>query len=433
VQGSDPNNAAQAPGATVSGSDPTRGIALIGTLDTKGAEIAYVRDRLHALGVRPLVVDSGILGEADGIVPDITREEVARAGGHELDAVRAAGSRGAAVALMLDGVRAVVVRLYQEGRVHGVLCLGGAEGALLGAAAMHALPVGVPKLIVSPSASGRRPFGPFVGEGDVAVMHSVVDILGLNEISRAIFDNAAAAVAGMAREAGRAVGRLGERCVGITMLGQTTPGVMRVREALVRAGHEPVIFHANGVGGPAMEQLIEAGALAGVIDYTLSELANSLMDGIHATGPDRLRVAGRHGLPQVVVPGCVDFFNQGPRESLPERYRSRKTYFHNPVATLVRLSVEESAELGRIVAERLNEARGPVRVVAPTKGFSLADAEGGDLWDPDADRAFLAALQGALAPPVAYEAADLHVDDPAFADLVADRYLSLVPEPLNAA
>ena len=207
---------------------------------------------------------------------------------------------------------------------------------------------------------------------------------------------------------------------------------MRVREALVRAGHEPVIFHANGVGGPAMEHLIEAGALGGVIDYTLSELANTLLDGIHATGPDRLRVAGRHGLPQVVVPGCVDFFNQGARDDLPERYRDRKTYFHNPVATLVRLDAEEETALGRLVAERLNEARGPVRVVAPTRGFSLADAEGGDLWDPEADRAFLDALRAALRPDIPFEAVDAHVDDPAFADLVAERYLSLVQEPAHA-
>jgi uncharacterized protein (UPF0261 family) len=410
---------------------PTPGIALIGTLDTKGDEIAYVRDRLRALGTRPVVIDSGILGEP-GCAADVSREDVALAGGHELAAVRAAGSRGAAVTLMLEGVRAAVLRLFGEGRVQGVLCLGGAEGALLGAAAMHALPVGVPKLIVSPSASGRRPFGPFVGEGDVTVMHSVIDILGLNEISRAIFDNAAAAVAGMARDAGRPIGRLGERCVGITMLGQTTPGVMRVREALVRAGHDPVIFHANGVGGPAMEHLLEAGALDGVIDYTLSELANTLLDGIHATGPDRLRVAGRLGLPQIVVPGCVDFFNQGPRDALPERYRSRKTYFHNPVATLVRLDAGEEAALGRLVAERVNESRGPVRVVAPTRGFSLADAEGGDLWDPDADRAFLDALSAGLRPGIRYEAVDAHIDDPWFGDLVAERYLSLIKEPAHA-
>jgi uncharacterized protein (UPF0261 family) len=329
---------------------------------------------------------------------------------------------------MREGVREVVVRQFAEGRVHGVLCLGGAEGALLGATAMQALPVGVPKLLVSPSASGRRRFGDFVGESDVCVMHSVVDILGLNGISRPIFDNAAAAMAGMVRDAGSALGTLGEHCVGITMLGQTTPGVMRLRARLLDAGHEPVIFHANGVGGPAMEHLCEEGALQGVVDYTLSEVANTLLNGLHATGPDRLRVAGRLGLPQVVVPGCVDFFNQGPRDSVPERYSSRQSYFHNPVATLVRLTRDEEAELGALVAERLNESIGAVRVVAPTRGFSLADAEGGDLWDHVADGTFLDALAGGLRADIPFEALDAHVDDAGFADVVAERYLSLVSE-----
>jgi uncharacterized protein (UPF0261 family) len=355
---------------------------------------------------------------------------VARASGHSLASVRDAGSRGAAVTMMRDGVRAVLLDLFARGEVSGALCLGGAEGALMGAHAMQALPVGIPKVIVSPSASGRRAFGPFMGETDVTVMHSVVDILGLNAIARAVFDNAAAAVAGMVRNAGRPPSLRDARAVGVTMLGQTTPGVMRLRSVLLDAGFEPVIFHANGVGGPAMEHLAEAGALSGVIDYTLSELANSLMDGVHTTGPDRLRVIGRLGLPQVVVPGCVDFFNQGARDTVPERYRSRKSYFHNPVATLVRLTADEEAELGRIVAERLNDAIGPVHVVAPTRGFSLADAEGGDLWDPEADRAFLDSLEAHLRVP--FERVDAHVDDDAFADVVAERYLSLVPEPAHA-
>ncbi|MGH2995807.1 MAG: Tm-1-like ATP-binding domain-containing protein [Gaiellaceae bacterium] len=407
------------------------GIALIGTLDTKGEEIAYVRERLAALGARPIVVDSGILGEP-GTSADVSREEVAREAGYELERIQQAGSRGAAVELMEEGVRAVCLRLWLEGRLDGVLCLGGAEGALLGAAAMHALPVGVPKLIVSPSASGRRAFGPFVGESDVLVLHSVVDILGLNPIARAVFDNAAAAVVGMARDAGRPVQDLSGTSVGITMLGHTTPAVMRIRAALERAGHEPVIFHANGVGGPAMERLVAAGALAGVVDYTLSELANSLMNGLHATGPDRLRVAGAHGLPQVVVPGCVDFFNQGARETVPAEYRARKSYYHNPVATLVRLEPEEMAALGRVVAERLNEARGPVCVLAPTLGFSLADVEGGDLWYPEADAAFLDALGAALRSEFRLELVDTHVNDPAFADLVAERYLAMVSAPTSA-
>jgi uncharacterized protein (UPF0261 family) len=379
-----------------------------------------------------VIVDSGILGEAEDCVPDVSRHEVAREAGFELDEVRSAGSRGRAVELMREGVRAVLLRLWLEGRIDGALCLGGAEGALLGAEAMRALPVGVPKLIVSPSASGRRPFGPFVGETDMLVMHSVVDILGLNPIARAVFDNAAAAVVGMAREAGRPVQELGESTVGITMLGHTTPAVTRIRLALEEAGLEPVVFHANGVGGPAMERLAAAGALAGVIDYTLSELANSLLDGIHATDEERLRVAGEHGLPQVVVPGCVDFFNQGAPDTVPARYDGRKRYYHNPVATLVRLEPDEMAELGRIVAERLNGARGPVRVVAPTRGFSLADVEGGDLWDPEADAAFLEALAGDLRPDIPFEPVDTHVNDPALADLVVERYLSLVEESTHA-
>jgi uncharacterized protein (UPF0261 family) len=377
------------------------------------------------------VVDSGILGEP-GTEADVPREQVALEAGHSLDAVRSAGSRGAAVELMGKGVRAVVLRLWLEGGIEGALCLGGAEGALLGAAAMQALPVGIPKVIVSPSASGRRAFGPFVGESDVLVMHSVVDILGLNVISRPVFDNAAAAVVGMAKAAGRPVQALGRRSVGITMLGHTTPAVTRIRAVLEEAGHEPVVFHANGVGGPAMERLVREGALAGVIDYTLSELANTLMDGLHATGPERLRTAGDHGVPQVVVPGCVDFFNQGAPATVPPRYRRRKSYYHNPVATLVRIEADEMAELGRLVAARLNDARGPVRVLAPTLGFSLADVDGGDLWDPEADAAFLEALGAALRPEIPLELVETHVNDPAFADRVADRYLSLVEESTHA-
>jgi uncharacterized protein (UPF0261 family) len=401
---------------------------LIGTLDTKGAEIEYVRNRVRGLGCEPIVVDSGILGEASGCVADVTREQVAAAAGHRLDEVRNSGSRGRAVEMMREGVRAVCLRLHAEGRLQGALCLGGAEGALLGAHAMQALPLGVPKVVVSPSASGRRAFGPFTGASDILVMHSVVDILGLNPIAISVFDNAAAAVVGMATKAGRVPSGLGGRSVGVTMLGQTTPGVMRLRDALEEAGWETVIFHANGVGGPAMEALATQGALAGVVDYTLSELANSLMDGIHSTGPERLTVVGELGLPQVVVPGCVDFFNQGAPSTLPERYRGRRSYYHNPVATLVRLEPEEMAELGRTIGERLNRAYGPVRVVAPSRGFSLSDTEGNALWYPEADAAFLGALESSLDHHIPFERVDATVNDPAFADLVADRYLTITKE-----
>jgi len=405
---------------------------LIGTLDTKGAEIEYVRERIRALGAEPIVIDSGILGEPSGPTADVTREQVAAAAGHRLDDIRKASSRGRAIEMMRDGVRAVCLRLHSEGRLQGALCLGGAEGALLGAYAMHALPLGVPKVIVSPSASGRRMFGPFMGSSDVLVMHSVVDILGLNPIAISVFDNAAAAAVGMAVHAGRSPVGLGGRSVGVTMLGQTTPGVMHLRGSLERAGWETVIFHANGVGGPAMEALARQGALAGVVDYTLSELANSLMDGIHATGPDRLTVVGEMGLPQVVVPGCVDFFNQGAPDTLPEIYRQRRSYYHNPVATLVRLEPDEMAELGRIVAKRLNSARGPVSVVAPTRGFSLSDTQGNPLWYPEADAAFLGSLEANLRPGIWFERVDATVNDAAFADVVAERYLTITKEHAHA-
>ena len=400
------------------------GIALIGTLDTKADEIAYVRDKLVSLGANPIVIDSGILGEP-GIAADVPREEVAGGAGYRLEDVQEGKPR-------------------RRGRPHDRRRTGGLPAALAGGAHQrspvprrrrgrsarcggHARPSRRrAQGIVSPSASGRRAFGPFVGESDVLVMHSVIDILGLNPISRSVFDNAAAAVAGMARDAGRPVSDLGGRSVGITMLGHTTPAVMRIKVALERAGHEPVIFHANGVGGPAMEKLVSASAHG---RDRLHALRGRQRDagGLHATGPERLTVAGKHGLPQVIVPGCVDFFNQGARETVPEEYRGRKSYYHNPVATLVRLEREEMAELGRIVAARLNDSRGPVRVVAPSRGFSMADVEGGDLWDADADGAFLEALGSGLRPEIPFELVETHVNDPDFADLVAERYLALVP------
>lgn len=409
-------------------------ILVIGTLDTKGAEIDYVRRRIEALGATAIVLDSGILGEPiEGCVPEISRAAVALAAGSSIDAARAVGTRGAAVEIMIRGVQVLTLQLHDERRLDGVLCLGGAEGALLGAAAMHVLPVGIPKLLVSPSASGRRPFAPFVGTKDVLVMHSVVDILGLNPIATSVFDNAVAAVVGMARDAGKPVENLSGNSVGMTMLGQTTPGVMRLRETLMAGGYEPVIFHANGVGGPAMEELIEANALVGVIDYTLSELANTVRDGIHAVGQGRLRVAGEHDLPQVVVPGCCDFFNQGAPDTLPEEFRTRKTYYHNPVATLVRLVPEEMVELGHMIAERLNASKGPVHVVAPLGGFSLSDSPGGDLWDPDADRALIETLGETLDARIAFETVDANVNDPVFAEIVGERYLALVDSMSNAS
>jgi uncharacterized protein (UPF0261 family) len=402
-------------------------VVLIGTLDTKGPEIGYVRDRLQALGLRTTVVDSGILGDPLDIVPDVSRAEVALRGGTTIDALRQAGSRGKAVHGMLDGLKRLAIDLYAEGRLHAVVCLGGAEGAVLGAAAMSGLPIGVPKVIVTPIASGHRRFGPLVGTRDVMVIHSVVDILGLNPISTCVFDNVAASVAGMLQHGRPMHAENGGRPrVAITMLGNTTKAVMAIRDRLDAGGLDSVIFHSNGVGGPAMEELAAQGLFAGAIDFTTDELTDELVGGFHNAGPDRLRRIGLLGLPQVVVPGCIDFSVHGRPEEVPARLHGRPIYTHNPEFTLVRTLPDEMTRLGEIFAERLNPATGPVDVLVPTEGLSIPNVPGGPFWDPAADAGFLTTLQQQLRPGIALSTHACHINAPEFAQTVADRFVALL-------
>ncbi len=407
-------------------------VALIGTLDTKGPEIAYLRDRCRDLGLDALVIDSGILGGPLDIEPDLSREAVAIAAGSQIDAIRNAGSRGAAVHQMMQGVRKVLLDLYAQGRLHGAACLGGAEGAVMGGHAMQALPVGVPKLIATPIASGKRHFGPLIGLKDVMVIHSIVDILGLNPISTTIFDNMAAALKGMA-EHGHVIDlTAGAKYVAITMLGNTTKAVMAAKERLAEEGIEAIIFHSNGVGGPAMEELAGQGLFSGVIDYTTDELADELVGGFHNGGPNRLRTIGQLGLPQVVVPGCIDFTVHGPPEEVPDKLRGRPIYTHNPVFTLVRTLKPEMAELGRRFAERLNPATGKLKIAFPTQGLSIPsyppqnDQPAGVFWDPDADAAFLAELRANLRRDVPLLEYDTHINAPDFGVEVAELLLDLI-------
>jgi uncharacterized protein (UPF0261 family) len=329
---------------------------------------------------------------------------------------------------MLAGLRRLAQDLYRDGRLQGVAALGGAEGAVLGASAMMGLPIGVPKVIVTPIASGHRRFGPLVGTKDVMVVHSVIDILGLNPISTAVFDNVAAALAGMAQH-GHPVRITGnQRRVAITMLGNTTKAVMAIRDRLAAQGLESVIFHSNGVGGPAMEELAAEGLFVGVIDFTTDELADELVGGFHAAGPDRLRAIGRLGLPQVVVPGCIDFSVHGRPEAIPAALQGRPLYTHNPEFTLVRTRPEEMATLGRVFAERLNEATGPVAIMVPTQGLSIPSVPGGVFWDPEADAGFLAALRAHIRPGIAISTHEHHINAPEFAAAVADRFVALLSE-----
>lgn len=408
-------------------------VALIGTLDTKGREVAYLRDRLESHGVAVLVVDSGILGEPVGVTPDVDRAEVARAGGTTIEALQTAGTRGQAVRGMRAALRVLVARLYSDGRIGGVLALGGAEGAVMGAAAAMVLPIGVPKLVLSPIASGRHEFGPLVGTSDMVLVHSVVDICGLHPIATTVFDTTAAAMAGMMTAAGGALRpEPGGRYVAVTMLGNTTKAVGGVAERLAEHGYTAVVFHSNGVGGRAMEELAADGHFAGVVDFTTNEVTDPLVGGIHDAGPDRLRVVGRLGLPQVVVPGCIDFsvFEAG---RVPAALADRPIYDHNPEYTLVRTPADEMAVIGGVFAERLNAATGPVRVVVPTRGLSLPNTPGGPFWDPPADVAFLTALRAGLRDGITIETADRHVDDPSFGREVADLFALTADRPTTGA
>jgi uncharacterized protein (UPF0261 family) len=295
-------------------------VVIIGTLDTKGPEIKYLRDRLQALGLQTIVIDSGILGEPLDIVPDIDHAEAASYGATTIEALQNAGSRGRAVHGMREALKKLTHTLYTEGRLDGIVSMGGAEGAVMGAAAMMVLPVGVPKILVSPIASGYHFFEPLVGTRDMMVVHSVVDILGLNPIACTIFDNVAAALVGMITHGhGLPKPDPAKKYVAITMLGNTTKSVMATKEHLAAHGYEAVIFHSNGVGGPAMEELAAEGQFVGVIDFTTNEVYDPLVGGIHDGGPDRLHVIGQLGLPQVVVPGCIDFSVWDFLERMPFR------------------------------------------------------------------------------------------------------------------
>jgi uncharacterized protein (UPF0261 family) len=403
-------------------------VVLIGTLDTKGAEIAYVRDRILEAGLQTCVLDAGILGEAVGIAPDISRQEVARAGGKDIDQIRNAGSRGAAVVEMMQCVAAMCRRLHAERRCHGVISLAGAEGAVLAGAGMQVLPIGIPKLIVTPLASGRRQFGPFVGIRDVMVMHAVIDILGLNGVSKLIFDQAAGAIIGAVQAMSRTGGNTAieaKKVVGLTMLGNTTKAVEAVKLQLDARGYEPIIFHSNGVGGAAMEEMIREGRIGAVIDYTTDELTDHLVGGFHDAGPRRLEAAGAAGLPQVVVPACVDFFVQGPRSSIPDLWRDRPAYFHNPSFTLIRASREEMLEVARQMANKLNAAKGPVAVAIPTGGLSIPNHPGGEFWDPEGDSAFRTVLKGALRKNIRCVEVDAHVNTKEMADAVVRLFFEV--------
>ncbi len=402
-------------------------ILLIGTLDTKGVEFQFVRDLLMRAGLPVLVADAGVQGPPH-FPPDIPREDVFAAAGTRLDSVLRAGDRGQAVTLAAQGAAKIAADLYAKGKIDAVLGLGGSAGTTIGTAAMRALPFGVPKLMVSTLASGQ--VRPYVGVRDILMMHSVVDISGLNRISRVVLANAANAMIGMVRGSGEWLVPKGARdekqLVTATMFGVTTPCVEAARAAVERAGYEVLVFHATGSGGMTMESFLLDGLIAGVLDLTTTELADELVGGILTAGRDRLTAAGLKGVPQVISLGALDMVNFGPPDTVPEKFKSRRFYQHNPTVTLIRTTPEENDALGKEIAHKASASKGPTAVMVPRRGVSALDQEGKAFWWPDADAALFASLKLWMSPHVELIDLDLHINDPEFAETAALTLLRLM-------
>jgi len=401
-------------------------VLIIATLDTKGPEAAYIRDGLNRLGIPTTVIDTGILGEPLGIVPDISHADLAEFGGITLQELQNSGTRGRAVERMRGFVIGKVKELHARGEVLGAIGMGGAEGSVMSAGALMQLPIGVPKIVLSPIASGRHEFGPLVGTSDMLVMHTVIDILGLNNISETIYDNAVAAMAGMVQH-GHLLTKPGpdKKYVAVTMLGNTTTSTMAIQDELAKFGYEVITFHANGVGGPAMEELAEAGQFVGIIDLTPSEVVGNLIGGIHNGGPNRMKRVGKLGIPQIFVPGCVDFM-VFHTTSIPDEYKSRPIYDHNPEFALIRITESEMQQVANYLADAANQATGPIEVIIPAEGFSIPNTLDGVFWNRAADAAFEQTLIGSLDKSIWVEKLPLHVNSREFGVAVADRFVSLL-------
>jgi len=400
-------------------------ILLVGTLDTKGHEYAYMRDLIERRGHRTLVIDASVFDHNTApLTPEIAAAQVAEAGGSDLTALRVQNDRNAALVAMTQGAVAIARDLFAAGRFDGVVGLGGSGGTALATAVMRELPIGVPKVMVSTIASGD--VSPYVGSTDILMLNSVVDIAGLNRISRRVLGNAVGAVCGMVEQAAESTDEAADRpVIAATMFGVTTPCVTRVREQLEAAGYEVLVFHATGNGGRAMEVLIASGLIAGVADVTTTEWCDELVGGMLGAGPHRLEAAAKAGVPQVVSLGALDMVNfLGPFDSIPAKFKDRHFHIHNANVSLMRTTPEENAELGCIVAEKLNAATGPTALFVPLRGVSALDREGASFYDPVADAALFEALRRHVQAPVELIELDLHINDPEFADALAERLLA---------
>lgn len=402
----------------------TRTIAIVAALDTKGVEAQFIAQIIRERGHRPLVIDVGVMAEPSSPAPDIGVAAVAQAGGGDLAALRQRGDKAGAMEVMTRGAAVVAARLYGEQRFDGIIGLGGTAGTAIGSSAMRALPLGVPKVLVSTVAAGDT--RPYVGTKDLTMMYSVVDIAGVNRISARVLANAAGAVIGMVETSAPPVQE--RPIIAASMFGNTTPCVDRARATLEAAGFEVLVFHATGAGGMTMESLIADGYVDGVLDVTTTEWADELCGGVFSAGPTRLEAAARAGIPQVVAPGCLDMVNFWAPDTVPPQFSARKLFRWNPNVTLMRTNIDENRELGRVLAGKINQSTGPVTVLWPLKGLSQLDSEGKEFWWPEADAALFEALREGLRPDIRVVALDANINDPQFADRAAQELLALTQD-----
>jgi uncharacterized protein (UPF0261 family) len=393
-------------------------IAILGTMDTKGEEHAFVANLIKQRGHKVLVIDVGAL-EPPKLKPDVTREEVARAADIDFAMLLAKRDRGESVAAMSKGAPIVLSRLVAERKVDGVISLGGGGGTAIATSAMRALPIGFPKLMVSTLASGNT--AQYVGVKDIVMFPSIVDVAGLNRISRQILTRAAGAICGMV-EAEPSAGA-DKPIIVASQFGNTTACVDHARKILENEGYEVLVFHATGTGGRTMESLIESGLVTGVLDITTTEWADELVGGFLGAGPTRLEAAARNRVPAIVTPGCLDMVNFYGPDSVPAKFQGRNFYQHNPQVTLMRTSPEECVQLGKIIAEKVNLSTGPVTVLLPKKAISVISASGQKFNDPVADMALFDALKGSLRKDIEVVEMDCRINDPEFAEACARALL----------
>ncbi len=403
-------------------------IAIIATCDTKGEEALYLKQRIESYNVSGLVVDSGILGEPVFLVPDVTRDQVAEYSGATIKELVNAGSRGAAVEKMRDCIHAYVNKLYKEGKIQGLIAIGGAEGSVIARAAMDALPLGVPKIAVSTIASGKHLFSDLIGYNDATVMHSVIDILGINSISRKVFNNAVGAIVGMVKVKPEASENK-IRSIAISMLGTTTKPIMNViKPGLEKRGFEVLTFHANGTGGDCMDTLVSEGYFAGVLDFSTNELVANNFGGLHVAKPKRMEAALEKGIPTVVAPGAANIIVLSREEALQPKYDNRQKYYHNPNITLINTTGEELKIIAATFAEKLNKASGKIRFLYPVHGFCSQDKEGLALWNPEGNPIFLKELKKSLRPDIPIIEVDAHINDDKFANVALEQLLAAMGE-----